>query len=227
VVPVADQPSTDRARAAWSALEPPWQACLEEAWTSWAAGSAGVGAVIVDPEGSIVARGRNRIVEEPEEPGVLAGTFLAHAEMNALAQLPIRHTDVTLYTSFEPCLMCAATIVQLHIPRVCYAAADPVFDGLHDWFAQLPFAADRLPERRFLGGPIGAFAHVLHLSWLAFWLPAADIVLDAHRRLAPEHLAAASSVIEHEQLALVSQNGGGVIDALGALWDRLLELSAG
>jgi hypothetical protein len=146
--------------------------------------------------------------------------------MNALARLPIGQTDVTLYTSFEPCLMCESTIVQLHIPRVCYAAADPVFDGLHDWFAQLPFTAERLPDRQCLGGPIGVFAHALHLSWLAFWLPNTDVVLEAHRRLAPEHLATASSVIEAEDLAAVSRDGGDVVDAMGALWDRLVDLAA-
>ena len=113
-------------------------------------------------------------------------------------------------------------------PSGCCAAADPVFDGLHDWFGDLPFAAERLPERQCLGGSIGAFAHVLHLSWLAFWLPAGDLVLEALTgpiAPSPPSIGAASSVIEAQDLAAVSRGGGDVVDALAVLWDHLEALS--
>lgn len=209
------------ARQTYSSLGEPWQACLDEAWASWARGSAGVGAVITDAVGSIVARGRNRMLEQPTEPGMLAGTSLAHAEMNALAQVPLGGgADWSLYTTFEPCLMCASTLLQTPIAHLHYAAADPVFDGLHDWFNDLPFAADRRPQRTCLGGPVGAFAHVLHLSWLAFWL-SDDPIIDAHRRLKPHHLEVASHVVRDNRLADVAAAGGTAVDALGALWGDL------
>src|SRR4051794_39612912 len=88
------------AHEAWDALPLPWRICLEQAWASWRSGSAGVGAVIVDEAEDVVGVGRNRMIERPEEPGVLAGTFLAHAEINALAQLPLGDTSrLTLYTT--------------------------------------------------------------------------------------------------------------------------------
>jgi tRNA(adenine34) deaminase len=91
------------ARQTYSSLGETWQACLDEAWASWARGSAGVGAVITDAVGSIVARGRNRMLEQPTEPGMLAGTSLAHAEMNALAQVPLGGgADWSLYTRSSP-----------------------------------------------------------------------------------------------------------------------------
>jgi tRNA(adenine34) deaminase len=122
---------------AWNALSQPWQACLEEAWESWCDGSAGVGAVIVDGDGHIVSRGRNRRHDPRPRDGALAGTRLAHAEMCALAELPPGTCEhYTLYTTFEPCLMCAGAIMLARIPRVRYAAADPVFDGLHDCWAR-------------------------------------------------------------------------------------------
>jgi tRNA(adenine34) deaminase len=213
------------AHDAWDALSAPWQACLSEAWASWRAGSAGVGAIVVDDGGDIVARGRNRMLDANALPGVLAGSAIAHAEMNALARLPIGSCkDLTLYTSFEPCLMCASTIIQLQMPRVRYAAADPVFDGLHDWFARLPYAADRIPERDSLGGPIGAFAHVLHLSWLAFWDRTAPF-LDAHARLAPGHLELAARVASEGGLWPLAARGADVADAIDALWDDLRPLA--
>ena len=212
------------ARAAWDALAPPWRTCLEEAWTSWRAGSAGVGCVIVDESGEVRAIGRNRMLEPATEPGVLASTPLAHAEMNALASLPIGdNSGLTLYTTFEPCLMCASTILTCRIPRVHYGAADPFCDGVHDWFAQLPFAQDRLPVRDCLGGPFGAFCHVLHLSWIAFWMPDGPVV-DAHRRLAPRHVDLVTAIAT-QRLNDVGRDDGDVVSAVSAVWDELQELA--
>ncbi len=206
----------------FNALDEPWRVALSEAWQSWCSGSAGVGAVIADEAGNLVSVGRNRMIEPRREPGVLASTALAHAEMNALALLRVGPSQgLTLSTTFEPCLMCASAIVQFHIPRVRYAAADPVFDGLHDWFADFPFAQRRLPEREELGGRIGAFAHVLHVSWLAVYVSPDNEVMDAHRRLRPEHLAVAHDLVKDEGLAVVARDGGEVVDALTALWPSL------
>jgi tRNA(Arg) A34 adenosine deaminase TadA len=214
------------ARDAFDALDEPWRVALREAWRSWSSGSAGVGAVIADDAGNLVSVGRNRMIEPRREPGVLASTALAHAEMNALATLRIGPSDgLTLSTTFEPCLMCASAIVQFHIPRVRYAAPDPVFDGLHDWFADFPFAQRRLPEREELGGRIGAFAHVLHVSWLAFFVSSDNEVLDAHQRLRPEHLAVARDLVNDEGLAVVAREDGDVVDALAALWPSLAGLA--
>jgi tRNA(adenine34) deaminase len=213
------------ARDAYDELDRPWQIALDEAWTSWRSGCAGVGAVISDRAGNIVSVGRNRMLEPRGEPGVLASTVLAHGEMNALALLPLGSTEgLVLSTTFEPCLMCASAIVQAQIPQVRFAAADPVFDGMHDWFGAFPFAQERLPERSELGGPVGAFAHVLHVSWMAFW-GAGGIVLEAHRNLRPRHLAVAQQVVEDHQLAGVAAQGGDAVDALEALWPSAVELS--
>jgi len=215
------------ARDAWNALSEPWQICLDEAWQSWRDGSAGVGAAIVDPRGRVVARGRNRR-DDPRGPeGALWGTRLAHAEMCALAALPAGFptSSCELYTTFEPCLMCAAAIMMAHVPRVHFAAADPLFDGMHDWLRELRWASDRMPERSSLGGPIGAFAHVLHLSWLVFWL-ADSPSLAPHGEVAAAHLALASTIASGSPLAEIAARRGDVTDAIAALWDDLLALPA-
>ena len=111
---------------AWDALSEPWRECLQEAWESWCDGSAGVGAVIVDRDGRIVARGRNRRHDPRLSRGTLTGTRLAHAEMCALAELPPGPCEhYTLYTTFEPCLMCAGAVWAARIGRVVFGAADP------------------------------------------------------------------------------------------------------
>jgi tRNA(adenine34) deaminase len=215
----------ETAKEIWDELDPAWRLCVEEAWASWVAGSAGVGSVIVDASGEVVSVGRNRMMDTPTVPGVIAGSRLAHAEMNALTALSFGRDgqQLTLYTSFEPCLMCASAILQSRIGKVAYAAADPVFDGLHDWLSELAFAADRMPAREHLGGPVGVFAHVLHLSWLEFWMPQGPVI-DAHQRLAPSELDLARAVNAEATLSAISAAGGAPLDALDALWDRLVLL---
>jgi tRNA(Arg) A34 adenosine deaminase TadA len=212
------------ATAAWQVLDEGWTAALDEAWQSWCDGSAGVGASITDANGVVIARGRNRRHDTRDGDG-LAGSRVAHAEMCALAALPDGSFDGrTLSTTFEPCLMCAGAIILCAVPRVRYAAADPVWDGMHDWFTSLPQAAKRRPERELLGGPIGAFAHVLHLSWLALWIPDSDAVA-LHDRLVPRHLELARDVVESSDLPAIATDRGSVTDALDALWPDLLALS--
>jgi tRNA(adenine34) deaminase len=193
-----------------------------EAWRSFASGSAGVGAAVTDAEGAVVSSGRSRVFDEPDGSSPLAGTRMAHAEMNALVGLPRSAREGhTLYTTFEPCVMCAATIRIYRIPRVVYAADDPVWDGMHDLFGQLEPIARGLPERERLGGPWGAFAHVLHLTRLAEWGP--ELVIDAHGRLAPEHLELARRIGSSGELHELAASGAGVVRAAKALWPDIGE----
>jgi tRNA(Arg) A34 adenosine deaminase TadA len=213
----------DTPSSSWNSLGPTWQLAIEEAWTSWIAGSAGVGAVLVDKTGSVVAKGRNRTIEQSDSH--LSGTIMAHAEMDVLSQVPFG-TEISgsLYTTFEPCLMCAATITFYRVPEVHYAAADPFFDGLHDWMGSYPFSAERLPDRIKLGGPIGAFCHTLHLAWLVAY-PAPPNVVAAHRRLAPSTLACAMTIAERHPLRQIGREGATVLEAIQELWPDLMALS--
>ncbi len=208
----------------WAALPECWQTSFEEAWTSWASGSAGVGSVVTDAAGAVISRGRSRVLDVPDGRSPLAGTYMAHAEMNALACLPVGdYTGYTIYTTFEPCLMCAGTIRLYRVPHIAYAADDPVWDGLHEVLAGLPAVARQLATRSRLGGPFGVFAHVLHLSWLATWGP--PPVTAAHASLAPGHLGAATRVNESGALRALADAGGTVIEAVAAIWPDVVALA--
>ena len=91
-----------------------------------AAGSAPVGAVMVGPDGTVLARGRNR-VGEAQTPQHVGDASVAHAEMDLFFQMgKLEHPEtLTLYTSLEPCLMCGGASALLQVGRVVWATADP------------------------------------------------------------------------------------------------------
>lgn len=106
-----------------------WRACFESAWEAFRAGTIPVGAAVARADGVIVARGRNRIFDPPGHG--LSGSRLAHAEVDALAQLPpsARYRDHALYSTLEPCLLCVAATLLATVGRIEYAAADPFGGG--------------------------------------------------------------------------------------------------
>ncbi|HZC30041.1 MAG TPA: hypothetical protein VE261_00890, partial [Gaiellaceae bacterium] len=67
----------------WQELDEPWRVSLELAWEAYLAGTIPVGSAVVASDGTVVARGRNRIFD-PSGRG-LSGSRLAHAEVDALA----------------------------------------------------------------------------------------------------------------------------------------------
>jgi len=80
-----------------------------------------VGAVLVGPEGEIIAKAHNR-KEELSDP-------TSHAEIevirSAASQLgDWRLENCTLIVTLEPCIMCAGAIVAARIPRVVFGAWD-------------------------------------------------------------------------------------------------------
>jgi hypothetical protein len=95
---------------------------------------------------------------------------------------------------------------------------------MHDWFRSLPFTSSRLPDRECLGGPIGAFAHVLHLSWIALWFPDGDSV-ELHGAVRPKHLAIARDLVESSDLLSIADDRGSVTVAIDALWPDLQDLA--
>jgi hypothetical protein len=83
-----------------------------------------------------VAASRNRVIDEAAPPGEIAGSSLAHAEMNALARIPFRSPRrLVLTTTLQPCLQCAAAIRMGPVAKVRIAGADPLWDGCGDFSA--------------------------------------------------------------------------------------------
>lgn len=84
-------------------------------------GDVPVGCVVVDPDGIIIGRGRNR--------REAANRATAHAEVEAIneacsARGSWRLTDCTLYVTLEPCPMCAGAIINARIGTLRYGARE-------------------------------------------------------------------------------------------------------
>lgn len=100
---------------------------LDEARAAAARGEVPVGAVVVDPSGTVIAAEGNR-TRELADP-------TAHAEILAIRAACARlGTDRLpghdLYVTLEPCPMCAAAISFARIARLYYGAADPKSGGV-------------------------------------------------------------------------------------------------
>lgn len=100
---------------------------LQEAHAAAARGEVPVGAVLVDPNGRVVARAGNR-TRELNDP-------TAHAEILVIREGCAtvgseRLPDYDLYITLEPCPMCATAISAARIRRIYYGAADPKSGGV-------------------------------------------------------------------------------------------------
>ena len=96
-------------------------AALDEARVALAAGDVPVGAVVLDPGGEVVGRGRN-VRERLADP-------TGHAEVVALREAAAargewRLDGHTLVVTLEPCTMCAGAAVLARVDRVVFGAHD-------------------------------------------------------------------------------------------------------
>ena len=94
---------------------------LAEARLAGAAGEVPVGAVVVF-DGAIIGRGRNRPISRADPT--------AHAEIEALRAAAThlgnyRLPGAVLYSTIEPCLMCAGALIHARVARLVYGASEP------------------------------------------------------------------------------------------------------
>ncbi|MFB8135125.1 nucleoside deaminase [Streptomyces mirabilis] len=152
-----------------------WRLPFELAWEALRAGSRPIGAVLLDGAGRPVATGRNRSQESTAPPGQLAGTAIAHAEINALAQLPAggRYENHRLYTTLEPCLLCSGAFIHSHVGHVLYAAPDPYWTGIENVPGVGGQIAGRWARREGpAAAPLAAFSALLMNLWAMRHTPA-------------------------------------------------------
>lgn len=95
---------------------------IDEARAALAHDDVPVGAVVIDAEGKVIGRGRNRREER--------GDPTAHAEVEALREAARerglwRLDGTVLYVTLEPCAMCAGALVNARVDGLVFGALDP------------------------------------------------------------------------------------------------------
>jgi tRNA(Arg) A34 adenosine deaminase TadA len=86
------------------------------------------GAVVTDGNGTVVAEGHGVPTVDPRD-------WTAHAEMLALREASAKLTwdalgRATIYSSSEPCPMCAAAIYWCNVRRLVYSVSEPAMRAL-------------------------------------------------------------------------------------------------
>jgi tRNA(adenine34) deaminase len=103
---------------------------LGEAEAARQSGEVPVGALVVF-DGKVIGRGRNMVIGSSDPT--------AHAEIVALREAAgavnnYRLTGAALYSTIEPCAMCAGAIVHARIERLVYGAVDPKAGAVETFF---------------------------------------------------------------------------------------------
>src|ERR671922_928068 len=108
---------------------------IELAAAARAAGDMPFGSLLVGPAGEVLAEERNTVVTERD--------ITAHPELK-LARWAARHLDAdvarqtTMYTSCQPCPMCAGAISRSGLGRVVFALSGEQLQGLRPPDAAAP-----------------------------------------------------------------------------------------
>lgn len=124
------------------------------------------GAIVVGPDGHVVAEGCNRVTSA-NDPTAHAEVTAIRAACAALGSFQLH--GCTLYTSCEPCPMCLSAAYWARVDAIVYGASreDAAAAGFDDAFIYdeigLAPAARSIPMRRAAAGAAAA----LFEEWLA------------------------------------------------------------
>lgn len=104
---------------------------LEEALRAYQENEIPIGAVLIDEDGILISREHNRIEQLRDAT--------AHAEILTLREGSRklnrrRLTTCTLYSTVEPCAMCAGALVLCRVRRLVYGATDSKFGAAESLF---------------------------------------------------------------------------------------------
>ncbi len=106
-----------------------WLACVL-ALKAAAEGNFGIGCVLINDQGDVVARGHNEVFtpwfrgDRHAEMVVMDAFEDAHPDLTSLA-------DYTLYGSLEPCPMCLTRLINSGVGTVLFATPDPEVGMVH------------------------------------------------------------------------------------------------
>ncbi len=200
-------------------MEPAWQTVMSLAWDAYQVGTTPIGAVVLDSSGCIVATARNRRHEDVWITGQLANSRIAHAELNALAQLPHdRYEGHSLYANVEPCCLCMGAVLQAGIGTVRYGWRDGYAGAASCMTVSNPQVSRRSVD---IAGPSGGMVELLTgllmASHYIYVRPAPDHVVTPWRNARPQVFALAANPAVADVIRDAAAAGGTVGDLADAL----------
>lgn len=107
------------------------KAAIEQARLALDLDEVPIGACLVDAGGQLIASASNRTITDCDPT--------AHAEIIVLREAArrignYRLTGTTIYSTIEPCAMCAGALVNARVKRLVYGAADERFGAVETVF---------------------------------------------------------------------------------------------
>lgn len=104
---------------------------LDEARMAYKEGEVPIGAVLIDEDGILISRAHNQIEQLDDAT--------AHAELLALREgshklKRRRLSGCTLYSTVEPCAMCAGALFLCRVRRLVYGTTDSKFGAVESLF---------------------------------------------------------------------------------------------
>jgi tRNA(adenine34) deaminase len=107
------------------------QIALQEAMKAEEEGEVPIGACLISRDGDLLSAAHNRVIGDSDPT--------AHAEILVLREAAKkignhRLLNTTLYTTIEPCVMCAGALVHARIERLVFAAHDERFGAVETIF---------------------------------------------------------------------------------------------
>lgn len=94
-------------------------------------GEVPIGACLVDGDGQLISTSFNRTIIDSDPT--------AHAEILVMREAALtisnyRLTGTTVYTTIEPCVMCAGALVNARVQRLVFGAHDERFGAVETLF---------------------------------------------------------------------------------------------
>lgn len=127
------------------------------------AGDIPVGALVVAPDGTLLAQGENR-KERDHDPTAHAEILALRAAGRSLNTWNLQ--GCTLYVTLEPCAMCAGAIIQSRIGLLVYGVDDPK-TGTIRTVLNLPDSPASNHRLKVLGGILESTCRQQLQSWFA------------------------------------------------------------
>ena len=212
--------------ALWNTLTEPWQVCLTLAWEGYCQGSLPIAAVVIDADGAVVARGRNRLRDAAygdNELNALHAHPLAHAEVNALLAFPFGERSAagcTLLATTEPCPLCVGALRMCGVKRSVYASRDP-WAGCSEMFETVPYLRSGGTEVASLAGsPLETVLVALQIDahLRVERSPESHArFLDVYRKVVPVGVAAGEQLVASDALLELARDGAEAQEAVAVI----------